>query len=193
MHPFDVLEHAVSSQATCRLLHEALSDCNLGLCRTAAAVQVLIRWALQRGTSCLPKSANPGRIAANFDVLDWQLQPEDQQALDTLPYRVSKATIWLAASVIQACGHAIIVASLTAQLVCACQLTCKQRSQNVGRNMLVRCRPLAVMPRVLTVASCLPDAPAAVGLLQQRMVSGVMWLSPKGPYNTLQDLWDEEE
>jgi hypothetical protein len=53
-------------------------------------LQVLIRWALQRGTSCLPKSANPGRIAANFDVLDWQLQSEDQQALDTLPYRVSK-------------------------------------------------------------------------------------------------------
>jgi hypothetical protein len=29
--------------------------------------------------------------------------------------------------------------------------------------------------------------------LQQRMVSGVMWLSPKGPYKTLQELWDEEE
>jgi hypothetical protein len=52
-------------------------------------VQVLIRWALQRGTSCLPKSANPERIASNFDVLDWQLTPEDQQALDTLLYRVS--------------------------------------------------------------------------------------------------------
>jgi diketogulonate reductase-like aldo/keto reductase len=52
-------------------------------------VQVLIRWALQRGTSCLPKSANPGRIASNFDAMDWQLQPEDQQALDSLPYRVS--------------------------------------------------------------------------------------------------------
>jgi hypothetical protein len=52
-------------------------------------MQVLIRWALQRGTSCLPKSANPGRIASNFDVLDWQLRPEDQQALSTLLYRVS--------------------------------------------------------------------------------------------------------
>lgn len=51
---------------------------------------MLIRWALQRGTSVLPKSAKPGRIASNFDVLDWQLTPEDQQALSSLPYRVSR-------------------------------------------------------------------------------------------------------
>jgi hypothetical protein len=30
-------------------------------------------------------------------------------------------------------------------------------------------------------------------LPQQRMVSGIMWLSPRGPYKTLQDLWDEDE
>ena len=55
-----------------------------------ATAQVLIRWALQRGTSVLPKSANPGRIASNFDVLDWRLTPENQQALSSLPYRVSR-------------------------------------------------------------------------------------------------------
>jgi diketogulonate reductase-like aldo/keto reductase len=27
--------------------------------------------------------------------------------------------------------------------------------------------------------------------LQQRMVDGSFWLSPKGPYRTLRDLWDE--
>lgn len=51
--------------------------------------QVLIRWAIQRGTMVLPKSANADRIAANFDVLDWQLKEEDQQALSSLPHRVS--------------------------------------------------------------------------------------------------------
>jgi diketogulonate reductase-like aldo/keto reductase len=27
--------------------------------------------------------------------------------------------------------------------------------------------------------------------LQQRMVDGSFWLSPRGPYRTLHDLWDE--
>jgi diketogulonate reductase-like aldo/keto reductase len=27
--------------------------------------------------------------------------------------------------------------------------------------------------------------------LQQRMVDGSFWLTPKGPYKTLRDLWDE--
>ncbi|KAJ8609188.1 hypothetical protein CTAYLR_008424 [Chrysophaeum taylorii] len=38
--------------------------------------QVLIKWALDRGTSVLPKSSNPDRIRANFDVQDWCLDPD---------------------------------------------------------------------------------------------------------------------
>lgn len=30
-------------------------------------------------------------------------------------------------------------------------------------------------------------------MLQQRMVTGVMWLHPRGPYRTLAELWDNEE
>lgn len=53
--------------------------------RTGKSVaQVLIRWAVQRGTSVLPKSVHPERIAANFDVFDWQLSDADFKALSSL-------------------------------------------------------------------------------------------------------------
>ena len=76
--------------------------------------QVLIRWALQHGTSVIPKSTNPDRICGNLDVLDWELSSQDYGAL------------------------------------------CSLR-------------------------------------LQQRMVNGAMWLNPKGPYRSMEDLWDEPE
>lgn len=87
------------------------------VCAVAAAngkspAQVLVRWALQRGTSVLPKSSNPQRIQANADVWDWELSTEDFQAISSLAY-------------------------------------------------------------------------------QQRMVDGSFWIDPRGPYKTLQDLWDE--
>ncbi|KAI7845264.1 hypothetical protein COHA_001306 [Chlorella ohadii] len=76
--------------------------------------QVLVRWALQHGTSVIPKSTSPARIRGNLAVLDWELSPEDYAALSSLPF-------------------------------------------------------------------------------QQRMVNGAMWLNPKGPYRTMEELWDEPE
>ncbi|KAI8106531.1 hypothetical protein M9435_001074 [Picochlorum sp. BPE23] len=76
--------------------------------------QVLIRWALQHGTSVIPKSTNPSRISGNLDVLDWELPPWEYNLLSGMAF-------------------------------------------------------------------------------QMRMVNGGMWLNPKGPYRTMQDLWDEEE
>jgi len=76
--------------------------------------QVLIRWALQHGTSVIPKSTNPSRIAGNLDVLDWELSPADYELLSTMAF-------------------------------------------------------------------------------QMRMVNGGMWLNPRGPYRTMEDLWDEPE
>lgn len=58
--------------------------------------QVLIRWAVQRGTSVLPKSVNPTRIAANMDVLSWALPEQDFQALSSLATQVAA----------RACGRA---------------------------------------------------------------------------------------
>ncbi len=38
--------------------------------------QVLVRWAVQRGTSVLPKSVKPERLASNLDVHSWSI-PDD--------------------------------------------------------------------------------------------------------------------
>lgn len=46
--------------------------------------QVMLRWHLQRGRSAIPKSTNPARIAENFDVVDFDLTPEQLAALDAL-------------------------------------------------------------------------------------------------------------
>lgn len=49
--------------------------------RLAHGVQVLIRWAVQRSTSVLPKSTDSERIASNLAVLDWSLTDADMAVL----------------------------------------------------------------------------------------------------------------
>lgn len=45
--------------------------------------QVLIRWAVQRGTSTIPKSVHAERIRSNLEVFDWSLSDEDMKALSS--------------------------------------------------------------------------------------------------------------
>ncbi|WP_375485004.1 aldo/keto reductase [uncultured Jatrophihabitans sp.] len=46
--------------------------------------QVLLRWQLQHGRSAIPKSTNPGRIAENFNVFDFELTDDQITALNGL-------------------------------------------------------------------------------------------------------------
>lgn len=50
----------------------------------ATPAQVLIAWALARGTSVIPKSVNPGRLAENFAAQELELSADDVAALDAL-------------------------------------------------------------------------------------------------------------
>ena len=38
-----------------------------------SATQVVLRWHVQLGLVAIPKSSNPGRIAENIDVFDFEL------------------------------------------------------------------------------------------------------------------------
>ncbi|GAA4139313.1 aldo/keto reductase [Leifsonia shinshuensis] len=46
--------------------------------------QVMLRWHLQQGRSAIPKSVDPGRIAENFDVFDFDLTDEELARIDGL-------------------------------------------------------------------------------------------------------------
>ncbi|KAI5805310.1 NADP-dependent oxidoreductase domain-containing protein [Peziza echinospora] len=46
--------------------------------------QILLSWGLQRGTSVIPKSNNPARIAANYAAVEFELDEQDMAAIDGL-------------------------------------------------------------------------------------------------------------
>lgn len=51
---------------------------------SVTSAQLLIRWGLQRGMVSLPKSKNPKRIAANFDVDSFEISADDMKALTAM-------------------------------------------------------------------------------------------------------------
>jgi len=46
--------------------------------------QVVLRWHIQRGNIVFPKAVTPARIRENFELFDFELEPDDVEALDAL-------------------------------------------------------------------------------------------------------------
>ncbi|MGB0524486.1 MAG: aldo/keto reductase [Flammeovirgaceae bacterium] len=49
-----------------------------------SAVQVTLRWLMQRGVSIIPKSVNPKRITENFNVFDFALTEGEMESIKVL-------------------------------------------------------------------------------------------------------------
>ncbi|MFG2978023.1 aldo/keto reductase [Streptomyces sp. NPDC048331] len=64
--------------------HPVLSE--IGTAHDRSAAQVVLRWLIQRGIVTIPKSVDPGRMAQNLDVFDFELGDGEMArigALDT--------------------------------------------------------------------------------------------------------------
>jgi 2,5-diketo-D-gluconate reductase A len=46
--------------------------------------QIMLRWHIQEGRSAIPKSTNPGRIAENFNVFDFELSDDELARINSL-------------------------------------------------------------------------------------------------------------
>ncbi len=60
------------------------------------SAQVLIKWAMQRGTAVIPKSTNPGRLKQNFKAQSIELSVKDMNDIAQLDkhYRFIKGGFW---------------------------------------------------------------------------------------------------
>ena len=49
-----------------------------------SATQVVLRWHVQLGLVAIPRSGNPGRIAENIDIFDFELTAEEMARISAL-------------------------------------------------------------------------------------------------------------
>ena len=93
--------NANAKDSTSLLRHPVITKIAEAHNKTAA--QVLIRWAVQRGTICIPKSIRESRIAENFNIFDFELTSPELECIRALdrgervckrPYMVSAPVTW---------------------------------------------------------------------------------------------------
>lgn len=70
---------------------------NIAKAKNASAGQILISWALHRGTSVIPKSVNPKRIVENFEAQAVELSQSDMDKIAALDknYRFLTGEHWV--------------------------------------------------------------------------------------------------
>lgn len=56
----------------------------IGKSHSKSAVQVALRWLIQRGVAAIPKSVNPKRISENFNVYDFELSANQIEIIESL-------------------------------------------------------------------------------------------------------------
>ena len=82
------LAHGIATEAWSPLgSGRALGNETIGALATELGktpAQVIIRWQLQLGNVVIPKSVTPERIRSNFDVLGFELTPEQMQTISGL-------------------------------------------------------------------------------------------------------------
>ena len=56
----------------------------IGRAHSKSAVQITLRWLIQRGVAVIPKSVTPQRIARNFEIFDFELSNEEVSIIEGL-------------------------------------------------------------------------------------------------------------
>ena len=69
---------------------------NIAQAHGCNAAQVLLKWAIERGTSVIPKSTNPGRLAENLDAANLKLGNQEMAELAKLErgFRYVNGEFW---------------------------------------------------------------------------------------------------
>jgi 2,5-diketo-D-gluconate reductase A len=96
VHPYLCNEEVRAANAEYGILTEAwspiakgriLNDPTVGAIASRTGrtpAQVVLRWHIQRGDVIFPKSTTPARIKENFEIFDFELEPEDIVAISAL-------------------------------------------------------------------------------------------------------------
>ena len=77
-------------------LFENLAIRELALAKGCSPAQIMLAWAVNRGTSVIPKSVNPQRLAENLAAADIELTPQEMEIMRGLDlhYRYIKGNFW---------------------------------------------------------------------------------------------------
>ena len=63
---------------------------SIGKKHNKTIAQVILRWLIQRGVVAIPKSIRKERMVENFNIFDFELSPEDMQAIVNLDTKTSQ-------------------------------------------------------------------------------------------------------